>query len=64
MEYLLLVTLVGIGAIVGLAMVRNALVTELNDVATAITQLHNPSYVQPVHATCDVVFTAPAGTGG
>ena len=64
MEYLLLVTLVGIGSIVGLALVRNALVTELNDVATAITQLNNPAYVQPTHPTCDIVFTAPSGGGG
>ena len=35
-EYLLLVTLVGIGVLVGLAAVRNALVEELDDVAAAI----------------------------
>lgn len=63
-EYLLLVTLVGIGSIVGLALVRNALVTELNDVATAITQLNNPAYVQPTHPTCTIEFTPPSGGGG
>ncbi|MFN9035797.1 MAG: hypothetical protein ACK5YO_05860 [Planctomyces sp.] len=36
-EYLLLVTLVGIGVLVGLAAVRNALVQELDDVASAIS---------------------------
>ncbi len=63
-EYLLLVTLVGIGSIVGLALVRNALVTELNDVATAITQLNNPAYVQPTHDVCTIEFTPPSGNGG
>ena len=63
-EYLLLVTLVGIGSIAGLALVRNALVTELNDVATAITQLNNPNYVQPTHATCDITFTDPSSESG
>jgi len=63
-EYLLLVTLVGIGSIVGLALVRNALVTELNDVATAITQLNNPAYVQPIHPICTIEFTPPSGGGG
>jgi len=38
-EYLLLVTLVGIGVLVGLAAVRNALVQELDDVATAINAI-------------------------
>jgi len=38
-EYLLLVTLVGIGVLVGLAEVRNALVEELDDVATAINAI-------------------------
>ncbi len=38
-EYLLLVTLVGIGVLVGLATVRNALVNELNDVADAINAI-------------------------
>ncbi len=35
-EYLLLCTIVGIGVLVGLAAVRAALVSELQDVATAI----------------------------
>ena len=39
-EYLLLVTLVGLGAVVGLSTVRDALVTELNQLATAITNLN------------------------
>lgn len=64
LEYLVLLTVVGIGSIVGLALVRNALVTELNDVATAITQLNNPAYVQPTHPTCGIVFTNPSGDGG
>lgn len=38
-EYLLLVTLVGIGVLVGLATVRDALVKELNDVAAAINAI-------------------------
>lgn len=38
-EYLLLVTLVGIGVLVGLAAVRNALVQELDDVASAISAI-------------------------
>jgi pilus assembly protein Flp/PilA len=38
-EYLLLVTLVGIGVLVGLAAVRNALVQELDDVADAISAI-------------------------
>ena len=38
-EYLLLVTLVGIGVLVGLAAVRNALVQELDDVAAAINAI-------------------------
>lgn len=38
-EYLLLVTLVGIGVLVGLAAVRNALVQELDDVAAAISAI-------------------------
>lgn len=39
-EYLLLVTLVGIGVIVGLATLRGALVNELNDLANAINALN------------------------
>lgn len=35
-EYILLITLVGLGALVGLASVRNALIDELSDLATAI----------------------------
>jgi len=35
-EYILLITLVGLGVIVGLACVREALVGELNDLADAI----------------------------
>lgn len=35
-EYLLLCTIVGIGVLVGLAAVRAALVTELQDIASAI----------------------------
>lgn len=38
-EYLLLSTIVGIGLIVGLACVRDALVTELQDLARAIRLL-------------------------
>ena len=38
-ECLLLVTLVGIGVLVGLAAVRNALVQELDDVASAISAI-------------------------
>ena len=35
-DYLLLCTIVGIGVLSGLALVKNALVSELQDVATAI----------------------------
>ena len=35
-EYILLLTIVGIGALVGLASVRNSLINELTDLATAI----------------------------
>jgi pilus assembly protein Flp/PilA len=35
-EYILLVTVIGIGVLVGLASVRNALINELEDLATAI----------------------------
>lgn len=38
-EYLLLLTIVGIGAIVGLAAVRNALVAELTELADAVSTL-------------------------
>lgn len=39
LEYLLLATIVGLGVIVGLAVVRDALVTELKDLAFAIRLL-------------------------
>lgn len=39
-EYILLVTLVGIGVIVGLATVRSALVNELFDLANAINAIN------------------------
>jgi len=39
-EYLLLCTIVGIGVLTGLAQVRTALVSELNDVAAAIAAIH------------------------
>jgi Flp pilus assembly pilin Flp len=39
-EYVLLVTLVGLGAIVGLSTVRDALINELTDLAAAITNLN------------------------
>lgn len=35
-EYILLLTIVGLGALVGLAQVRNSLIDELTDLATAI----------------------------
>jgi hypothetical protein len=35
-EYLLLVTLIGIGVLVGLAVLRNAIVAELQDCADAV----------------------------
>jgi len=38
-EYLLLCTIVGIGVLTGLAQVRTALVSELNDVAAAIAAI-------------------------
>ena len=40
-EYLLLLTIVGIGAIVGLAAVRVALVNELLDLANAINAINS-----------------------
>lgn len=39
-EYILLITLVGIGAIVGLATVRSALTNELIDLANAINAIN------------------------
>ena len=39
-EYLLLLTLVGIGVIVGLAAVRTALINELLDLANAINAIN------------------------
>jgi hypothetical protein len=39
-EYVLLITIVGIGAIVGLAGVRDALVNELLDLANAINAIN------------------------
>ena len=41
-EYLLLVTIVGIGIIVGLVEVREALVSELTDLANAINAITPP----------------------
>ncbi|QDT32757.1 hypothetical protein [Thalassoglobus polymorphus] len=40
-EYLLLLTIVGIGVLVGLATVRVALVNELNDLANAINAINS-----------------------
>jgi pilus assembly protein Flp/PilA len=39
-EYILLVTIVGIGVIVGLATIRGALVNELIDLANAINAIN------------------------
>ena len=41
-EYLLLLTLVGIGVIVGLSILREALIDELNDLAAAINAINGP----------------------
>ena len=41
-EYLLLLTLVGIGVIVGLACLRSALINELLDLANAINAINSP----------------------
>ncbi len=41
-EYLLLCTIVGIGVIVGLAALKEALIGELNDLAQAIGQIVGP----------------------
>ena len=41
-EYLLLLTLVGIGVIVGLSTLRDALINELNDLAAAINAINTP----------------------
>lgn len=41
-EYILLLTIVGIGAIVGLAVLRNALIDELNQLANAIAAIILP----------------------
>ena len=41
-EYLLLVTLIGIGVLVGLATLRNAIVAELTDCATAVSNIIVP----------------------
>ncbi len=39
-EYLLLVTLVGLGVMVGLTTIRSALINELNDLANAINAIN------------------------
>ena len=41
-EYLLLLTLIGIGVIVGLCTLREALINELNDLANAINAINTP----------------------
>ena len=41
-EYILLLTIVGIGAIVGLAVLRDALITEPQQLAQAISQIILP----------------------
>ncbi len=41
-EYLLLMTIVGIGVICGLAVLKDALIHELTDLATAITNITCP----------------------
>jgi len=38
-EYILLLTIVGIGVIVGLATLRDAMISELNDLAAAIKMI-------------------------
>ena len=38
-EYILLLTIVGIGGIVGLAVLRDALINELNQLAQAISNI-------------------------
>lgn len=38
-EYILLLTIIGLGAIVGLAVLRNALIDELNQLAQAISNI-------------------------
>ncbi|MFT5093974.1 MAG: Flp pilus assembly pilin Flp [Planctomycetaceae bacterium] len=38
-EYILLITLVGLGSLVGLAAVRNSLINELTDLAAAIAAI-------------------------
>lgn len=40
-EYILLVTIVGIGVIVGLATIRSSLINELNDLANAINAINS-----------------------
>ena len=40
-EYLLLLTLVGIGVVVGLATLRSALINELSDLANAINAINS-----------------------
>lgn len=50
-EYLLLVTLVGIGAVVGLATVRMALVEELTDLAQAIAAINDNGTTTVTSAT-------------
>ncbi len=41
-EYILVLTIVGIGVIVGLAVLRDALIDELNDLAGAINAIIPP----------------------
>ena len=41
-EYLLLLTIIGIGVICGLAVLKDALIAELNDLASAIEAITCP----------------------
>lgn len=41
-EYILLLTIIGIGVIAGICCVRNALINELNDLANAINAINCP----------------------
>lgn len=65
-EYLILLTIVGIGTIVGLVAVRDAVVLELNDVANAIAAISASGTPPAASATYSAitVMHGPGTAGG
>ena len=62
-EYLLLLTLVGIGVIVGLSTLRDALINELNDLAAAINAIKEDPYGIAVDTALYPAFPIAASAG-